>query len=528
MTPFPTLLGLVLHAHLPFVRHPEHEDFLEERWLFEAVLECYLPLLEVLDGLLRDGVPHRVALSVSPTLGHMLTDPLLLRRLGRHLEKIERFLVAESQRPEVPETTATLLRFYRDRTRRMRRAFVETHGGHLISSLRRLASSGSVELVATAATHAFLPLLIPCPPAVRAQIRVGIAEHQRLFGEAPRTFWLPECGYDPALDDALTGNGIDVVVLEGHGLITGTPAPEMGIRAPVQTPRGLLVVSRDTSLCKLVWDAQMGYPGNAHYREFHRDVGYDLPPERLHPLAIPTGEPSPTGIKLHRVTGPGLEKLAYDPILASATVGAHASHFLHHVAGTTSVYRSHAGAPPIALAAFDAELFGHWWFEGPQWLDQVLRQLAFEHPDLRAAGPRELLQSFPIVEQIEPAPSSWGAGGHATTWLAPENDWIVPQVLSASFRMAALVQQRPDARGLELRALNQALRELMLAQASDWPFLIARGTASDYALGRVHTHLGRFAELASSLEAGTVAAARVGELEATDNVFPTIDYRVFA
>ncbi len=528
MSKAPALLGLLLHAHLPFVRHPEHEDFLEERWLYEAVVEAYIPLLEVLDGLSRDGVPHRLSISVSPTLAHMLTDPLILRRLGRYLERLQAFLADEFEREDHDPATRTLLRFYRDRTRRIRTEFIETHGGHLMSSLRRLSRTGAVELLATAATHAFLPLLAPCPQAVRAQIRVGIAEHQRVFGEQPAGFWLPECGYDPVLDDALTSSGVEWVVLDAHGLLAGDPSAELGVRAPVVTPGGLLVVGRDTSLCRLVWDAQSGYPGDPSYREFHRDAGFDFPAERIRPLLIPTGEPSPTGIKLHRVTGDGLAKEIYDPTAARATVSAHATHFLRAAEECTAPLRSAGGAPPLALAAFDAELFGHWWFEGPHWLDQTLRKAAFDHPDIRMVTLREAIAAFPVVEEIMPSTSSWGEGGHATTWLSGENDWVVPRVLSASFRMVELVRSHPEARGLELRALNQALRELLLAQASDWPFLMARQSAPDYAIAEVHTHLSRFAELASGLESGTLAAARISALESWDNVFPTLDYRVYS
>jgi 1,4-alpha-glucan branching enzyme len=521
-------VALLLHAHLPYVRHPEYEEFLEERWLYEAITESYLPLLEVLSGLVRDRIPHRIALSFSPPLLNMLSDPLLQQRYVKHLDRLLAFTEREVERTRLEPPLQRLAAFYRDLLRRARRAFVETFEADLVAGFRRLADAGGVELLACPATHAYLPLLATDRASVRAQIRIGLDEHRRYFGRDAAGMWLPEAGYCPGLDAVLAEQGVSYCVLEGHGLRHARPRPVFGIWAPIVSPGGLIAFARDGEASAQVWSARHGYPGDVDYRDFHRDVGYDLDAAALGPLLPPTGERVPVGIKYHRITDhDGRTKEPYVLEWARAKVEAHAHHFVASRERQIEWLAQTMRHPPIVVAPYDAELFGHWWFEGPQWLDRLIRKAAWDQHTFTLATPSDYLARHPFAQEAEPAASSWGEGGYNGVWLGGENDWIYGPLLAAGRRMGELARRFSDPTGVTLRALNQAARELLLAQSSDWAFIMSRGTVVNYAIERTRTHLARFDRLADALVRSTVDLDELSEVEARDAIFPAIDFRVF-
>jgi len=520
-------LALLLHAHLPFVRHPEHEEFLEERWLFEAITETYLPLLDVFAGLLRDGVPHRVAMSFSPSLLNMLADPLLQGRYLRHLERMIAFVDGEVRRTQDEPPFQKLTTFYRELLRSARRAFVETHAGNLVQAFRQLQDRGSLEILATAATHAFLPLLAADESSVRAQIRVGLAEHRRFFGRDAAGFWLPEAAFYPGLDRLLAEHGVRYFVVETHGLLNAQPRPVFAVWAPVVSPAGVAVFARDAESSAQVWSASHGYPGDFDYRDFYRDAGFDLDYERVRELLPASGERVATGIKYHRVTGRTDRKEPYVVERAQAKVEAHARNFVASREQQVEWLAKTMGHPPIVVAPYDAELFGHWWFEGPQWLDRTIRKAAYDQNTFALATPLDYLARHPVLQEATPAYSSWGEGGYNAVWLGGENDWLYPHLARAGRRMNDLARRVDDATGITLRALNQAARELLLAQSSDWAFIMSRGTVVNYAVQRTRSHLGRFARLVQEIEDQRIDPMWLAEIEARDNIFPALDYRVF-
>ncbi len=522
------LLALVLHAHLPWVRHPEWETFLEESWLFEAITETYLPLIDRLERLAADGIPARVTLSLSPTLLAMLADPLLRERYVRHLESRIELAEREVARTRADAALHALaVRHHRSFTGAHRRV-THRRTGDLIAAFRRLADANVIRIITTAATHGLLPLLAPSPQAVRAQITVGLAELRRHLGRDAPGFWLPECGYFRGLDATLAAAGIRFVCVEADAILLADAPPARGVWAPVYCPAGVAAFARDPATSTQVWSAATGYPGDPAYRDFYRDAGFDLPYEYVRPYLPPTGERVALGIKYHRVTGPGDAKELYDPDRAAAVAHGHAAHFVQHCARTVErVAARGVDRPPLITAPFDAELFGHWWHEGPLWLELVCRELA---RDGRVAmiTPDEYLDRHPTNQVTEPNPSTWGAHGHLEVWLTAENDWIVRHLYHAADRMTALARRHPSPDARTRRALDQAARELLLAQASDWPFMISRGTTVAYATKRVRDHLGRFTWLADAIDSGTLDDARLEAIATADNLFPTLDFRVYA
>ncbi len=520
-------LAIILHAHLPFVRHPEYRDSLEENWVFEAITDTYIPLLFVLDGLVRDGIDFRLTLSITPTLASMLSDPFLQ---SRYLDRLERLI--DLGKKEVKRTRGqhefnTLALMYYRRLRGIRRAFIDRYDMDLVQAFRHLQGLGKIEIIASAATHAYLPLLSVDARAVRAQIQVGIKSYHEIFAQDPRGFWLPECGYYPGVDDLLRQGGIRYTVLETHGITRAVPRPRYGVYAPVCCPSGLTVFGRDPESSKQVWSSIEGYPGDYDYREFYRDIAYDLDLDYIRPYIHRDGIRVDTGFKYFRITGKTDHKEVYVPQRAERKAGLHAENFISNRIRQVEHLASVMDQRPIIVAPYDAELFGHWWFEGPNWLDCLIRKISSGQDTIRLITPSEYIEEYPISQVSRPSPSSWGYKGFNDTWLNGANDWIYPYLHRGAEFMERLAMNHPQAEGLTLRALNQAARELLLAQASDWAFMINSGAMAEYGTRRTKRHLSRLGRLMKEIEDGKIDEDWLSVIEGQDNIFPWIDYHYY-
>ena len=268
-------LSLILHAHLPFVRHPEHEKFLEENWLFEAITEKYLPLINVFDGWLRDGVDTRLTICLSPTVCAMLLDPLLQDRYTQHLNGLIALADKEFHRTLWDAPAHELATFYRDRFEQLRNTYFG-YGRNIVGAFRKFQEAGKLEIITTAATHAVLPLLSNHPPSIRAQILTARDFHRECFGRDPRGLWLPECAYVDGVEHVLQEANIRWFITDTHGVLHAQPRPRYGVFAPIYTRNGIAAFGRDLDSAKQVWSKHEGYPGDPRYRDFYRDIGFDL------------------------------------------------------------------------------------------------------------------------------------------------------------------------------------------------------------------------------------------------------------
>ncbi|PYK47039.1 MAG: DUF1957 domain-containing protein [Verrucomicrobia bacterium] len=495
----PGSLALVLHAHLPFVRHPEHEFFHEENWLFEAISESYVPLLQMMQRLLRRGVRFKITLSISPTLCAMLSDPLLRDRYSRHLDLQGALAERECERNRAEKNLLSLSEFYREFFAETRRTFVEEWDCDLLGVFRQLRGTGAVEIIAGAATHAILPIL------------------QR----SPDGFWLPECAYFSGIAKSLQAENIRWFIVDAHALEQALPPARRGTFAPCFTKAGPAAFARDIQASRQVWSAQQGYPGDPAYRDFYRDLGFDLPAEELAPLL----RNNFTGIKYHRVTGRDVAKQIYDRVAAEEMARRYAHHFVERCVAELQGLQADDWNP-IMTVPFDAELFGHWWFEGPIFLEHVI--LAAAENKLPLTTPSEFLEQNATQQVTKPATSSWGDQGFLDVWLDRKCGWIYPHLFTANNRMTTLAKSRGrKATADDDRVLRQLARELLLAQSSDWAFLIRNGTAKDYATKRVTDHLSRFQKLAEQFEKKNIDTEFLAQCEESDNLFPHLNWRVF-
>ncbi len=516
-----------MHSHLPFVRHPEHEDFLEEDWLYEAITETYIPLLWVYEKLVEDGIDFRITMSMTPTLISMLTDPLLQERYSKHINMLIELAHKEIERTSWQPQFQRLAIMYLNHFCRARDTFEKYHR-NLVIAFKNLQDMGKLEIITCGATHGYFPLMDSCKESVRAQLKVAAAHYESNFGRKPRGIWLPECGYTPGHDELLREAGIKYFFSDSHGVLHGTPRPKYGVFAPVYCKgSGVACFARDLESSKQVWSSIEGYPGDYNYREFYRDIGFDLEFDYIKPYIHPDGVRINTGIKYYRITGPEGEKQPYVPEWAREKAVEHAGNFLFNRQRQVEYLFDIIQKKPLIVSPYDAELYGHWWFEGPQWLDFLIRKTACDQDVVKMITPSEYLEENRRNQVIVPSMSSWGWKGYSEMWLQGSNDWIYRHLHGASGRMTELARTYPEGTNtLVKRALNQALRELLLAQSSDWAFILGTGTHTSYAVLRTKDHLLRFNRLYDEIKSQSIDEDWLADIEYKDNLFPEIDYRV--
>lgn len=540
-------------------------------WLHEAAAETYLPLLRVLRNLERDGIRFQCNLNLSPILLEQLSHPIFIAEFPKYLtRKIvaaredEAFFI-QSGESHLAETARFWHRFFQNALDDFRAL-----KGSIISGFRHFNDIGLIEVITCCATHGFMPLL-GTDESVRAQIRTAVTTHKRHMGRPPRGIWAPECGYRPAgfwnypvgfadgspapagfdrigVEQALSESDIEFFFVDTHlveqshrvpspyELLNGTvPTDEQTVAmtrgdhrslyqpyyvdGPYDKRYATTIFPRDPRTGVQVWSGDSGYPGDGVYLDFHKKRW-------------------PGGHRYWRVTGPRVDlgdKQPYYPKEAAERVKSHASHFVHLVYEALK-QGFNDSIPPILSAPFDAELFGHWWFEGALWLEAIARTLHDYDTGIEMISGSEYLDRYPRAGFVALPQGSWGAGGSSEVWLNPDTSWtythIYPAELFTREVATAGVWRDSDLGG---RIARQLCRELLLLESSDWQFLITTGAARDYAEARFNAHNDQFNEVKTmwqtfeSSGALTVAQeARLAEIERRDCVFSDIDPGLWA
>lgn len=527
----------VLHTHLPYVRRAGRWPHGEEI-VHEAMAETYIPLLDALYDLNAEGHHPKVTIGLTPILLEQIADPDVLASFERYLGERIALAHADAERlAGVDAQRAQVARFYGDVYSTIRAHYETRYQRDLVGAFRRLAEDGTLEILTSAATHGYLPLL-GRDSSIYGQLKTGMTTTLRHLGQLQRGIWLPECGYRPAvvgadqqsvrpgIEEILNEFGLQFFFTDSHvveGAATRGPSQACGSRpAPAtrttQRPyyvgsTRVAVFARDAVSDQQVWSSDHGYPGAPEYREFHRR---DLV----------------SGLRYWRVTRFDTDIIQggpYDPDAALARTRLDADHFVRQLERRVAEDSETRGQPGLIVSAFDTELFGHWWFEGVAWLKEVLRRLErHERVGLTTAG--TYLDQFPPTEALNLPTGSWGAGGAHWAWRNPETAWIWPLLHAAERRLERLVEAAGDPDPSQREQLNQAARELLLLQSSDWPFLITTNQATAYAALRFERHLARFNHLVASAQANRGDSSDRRFLQTThelDNPFPDIDYRWF-
>ena len=524
-------VSFVLHAHLPFIHHPESEDYLEEQWLYEAISETYLPLLINFTKLEEEKVDFAVTMSMTPPLLNMLDNKLLQKRyikyLRTHIELAKKELVRTKD--NIKEND--LAKYYLARYSNDLHLFKDVYNCNLISAFKHFQDIGVLEIITCGATHGYFPILYVNEKTVRAQIAVGVQTYEKYFGKKPRGIWLPECGYVPEADKYLKEFGIEYIITESHGILYANPTPIHGTFAPIVSPDGIVAFGRDIESSRQVWSSINGYPGDFNYREFYRDIGYDAPYDYIKPYIASNGVRVHTGLKYYRITGKDCEKDYYNLQWAQDSVEKQAGHFLDSRVAQIEHLAPLTTNPPVILCPYDAELYGHWWYEGPNWLYILFKKIYYDECNFKLITPGNYIDQYPLMQVCTPCRSSWGANGYSEVWLNHTNDYAHKHLHVAGDKMVELAEKFSyETDSLKIRALNQCARELLLAQSSDWLFIITNGTMVDYAKKRIKDHIGRFTKLYDGLLENYIDEnyiAFLEDLEEKDCIFPEIDYRIY-
>ncbi len=485
----------MLHAHLPLCSHPDERLEPREVWLFEAILESYLPLLDVLHDLETRGIPGQLTFSVSPPLLEMLRDDRLLDKFDSYLEAHLRLCerVRDREAPDWPESRLAASRkraplpylaadFLHRRAARMRVLWREIDRD-LVAAWRALDESGRIELGICAGSHALLPLMLT-DECRKAHIDYSTQLFEDVFGRPARFMWLPECAFSPGIEDLLSEAGIWCTVVEARAIAEASAKPVYGNYAPLLAG-DVAFFGRDPDSGAQVWSAEVGYPGDEWYREFHRDQLWEFTSEETPAFTTDTGARVPSGVKIHRVTGPDVDlddKKFWDPERALRRARDHAAHFVSSRMEATRDAFEQVERPVHFTAPYDAELFGHWWYEGPDFL-RALFEAAAEQHEFELSTPVAYLRDGPVLQHAVPGESTWGANADFSWWVDEATAWLIPALHAAETRWVEEGMDDAD-----------ATRELMLAQSSDWPFAIRGVTHAGYATRRVLHHLRRFHE----------------------------------
>ena len=297
-----------------------------------------------------------------------------------------------------------------------------------------------------------------------------------------------------------------------------------------------MAFGRDQESSRQVWSSINGYPGDYNYREWYRDIGYDAPYDYIKPYIANNGARVPTGIKYYRITGKDCEKDYYNIEWAWDSINKQAGHFFDSREKQITEAANFTKNPPIVLCPYDAELYGHWWYEGPDWLYTLFKKVYYDKCDFDLITPSEYIDKYPQMQVATPCRSSWGANGYSEVWLNQSNDYAHRHLHVAGDRMVELAnifdKEKMDAlspaeKKLFKRALNQCARELLLAQSSDWLFIITNGTMVDYAKKRIKDHIGRFTKLYYELKNEKIDEKFLSNIEILDCIFPEVDYSIY-
>ncbi|MBS1723578.1 MAG: DUF1957 domain-containing protein [Armatimonadetes bacterium] len=543
---------LVLHSHMPYVlshgKSPHGTD-----WLFESAAECYLPILDALDRLRVAGIKPRWTINVTPILAEQLDDPAFKDGFVAYCEEkiafadedIERF---RGQNELWLEGLAAMWkRFYS----RARDQFTEKWNRSINSAWRHFEEEGLIELITCGATHGYFPLL-GTDESVSAQVRLAVESHGARFGKKPKGIWLPECAYRPAyewkaptndedpwprraVDEFLRENGIEFFFVDSHMIRGGEPlgtywqkfpqlaemfartrhlfTPPEEFRSEYEhysIPGGTTIFARDPQTTVKVWSGDVGYPGDEWYLEFHK---------QLYPGRHKYWRISPNKQDLGA-------KQPYDPWVAYDHITAHAKDFAQLVKTTLATYKGQSEREGTVVAMYDTELFGHWWFEGPEFLYECAVEMA-KDPDLAMCSGSDVISQEPARHVVPLPEGSWGEGGYHSVWLNDDNFWTWKRLYPIERRFRDLVERANE--GLAQEIAEQCAREMLLAEASDWQFLISTWSARDYSEARFTDHVDRFERLERLahlvLDGGTLSAEDVAflrECQEKDAPFPNL------
>jgi len=524
-----------------------YHDGFEEEWLFEATAETYIPLLDVLYKLVDEGISPKITMTISPVLAEQLKLEHFKERFEAYCKKTIGYAIRDKHDFEHNDAHLSYLASrWEDHYSSMLERFNTVYDRDVLDSLKKLQDAGHIELMTCGATHAYFPATGE-DTSIQAQVQTAVESHTKTFGVAPKGLWLPECGYRPSckwappygtkvgeipysrkgVEEFLSEADLNFFVVDNHQLMKAFPYdlvkdPFFAYWARgAQTPKdSVAVFARDIPLSLQVWRHEVGYPGDGTYLDFHKKHF----PGRLRYWKI-----------THTKADMAYKDYYYPDDAVDQKVLEHAGHYKFMIAGSLKTHYEQTGAASMALTAFDTELFGHWWFEGPLFIYHVIKWVNSD-PEIRTETCSEYMKRVPPAADVFLPESSWGSGYNSSTWINEEIGWLMDKEIDAELDMKDLAREFFYTVDPELiKILKQCSRELMLLQSSDWKFMITNWSTRDHAERRAVEHFNdfkRLAKMARDYGRGNWVEQEdwvfLGDCMARDRLFPDIDFKWFA
>ncbi len=550
--------AFVLHSHLPYVLgHGIWPHGAE--WLYEAATETYIPLLMVLERLESKGIKFNFTIGLTPVLQEQLRDLRFKEGLEGYIEQ----KIDSAREDEVYfsktgfKNRANLAVFWQKYFEAVSEYF-EKINRDIVGKFAQFQKGGYLEIITSAATHGYLPLLLR-DESCYGQVLEGKRAYEKNVGRSPKGIWPPELAYRFSYEwKPPVGNygsymrlGVEEIYnklgisyfLVDHHLIEGGRAigtylglfdalkylwetqasaykgrekeeKDLHKSYYVVSPnknQGAAVFARDPQTALQVWSRDIGYPGDFVYLEFHK-------------------KHFPGGLRYWRITGKDVDLGGKDEYRRDWAEAALLSHSKHFRSLLEKIVSEDANETPVIVAPYDAELFGHWWFEGVEWIERLYEDISrSELVDPISLG--EYLDRFPPETVINLPEGSWGEGGFHWVWLNQWTSWTWEKIyeVEAEFFSKALDERFRNNEDYT-RVVKQLGRELLLLQSSDWQFLITTWSARDYAERRVVIHYEyckRLLEMVDKIKSGMELSLEdknfLTEVEQKDSLFENIE-----
>ena len=520
--------GLVLHGHIPWCKKSGTWPAGEE-WLFEAMLETYIPMLNVLRELKERNLKTAITVNITPVLAEQLADEYMKQRFTSYMDNLIFRAKNDVNRFKNQPNRKKLAEFHLKNFEYVLYTFYHNYYRDILGSFKWLQDESMVELITCAATHAFLPLM-ESDSGIFSQIQIAVETHKKYFGKEPKGIWLPECAYRPknylngkfreSIDYWLNNSGIEYFFVDGHGILEAEmleSSNDIGLNTNIgyKLESGVSVFGRNKKASRQVWDAEIGYPGNEFYMEFHKKD-----PE--------------SGFYYWRITDKSFgndEKDLYQPKRALEQLENHVNHYISLLNDEISTFNNAYEIPAILILPFDFELYGHWWKEGIEWL-KLLFQSIIKIDQISMITISEYLSTYKEkFSTIRMKESSWGEGGHFQVWKNPEHGWIWPNINSSIIQLEDVFESNPNPNQWGQKVLKQAARELLLMEGSDWPFLLYTKQAKEYANQRFHKHHQFFNKLIWAAknpeDKSRMSSKELENIESMDSCFQNLNLKYF-